>query len=82
MPGKKWIKKATQNKGALHRHLGVPEGEKIPEAKLKSAANSSNSTIRKEANLAMTLKGMHHGKEEKKTRTGKEVRGKLYKSKE
>lgn len=80
---KKWIKKATQNKGALHRHLGVSEGQKIPEDKLRSAANSSDATVRKEANLTMTLKGMHHGaKEKKKQRTGKEVRNKLYNSKE
>lgn len=81
---KKWIKGAVKNKGALHRHLGVPEGEKIPEDKLRAAANSKDSTVRKEASLAMTLKGMHHGKKEekKKTRSSKEVRGKFYGSKE
>ena len=55
---KKWIKVATSDKGALHRHLGVPEGEKIPADKLESATHSDNPKIRKEANLAMTLKGM------------------------
>lgn len=80
---KKWIKGATENKGALHKHLGVPEGEKIPEEKLREATNSKNPKIRKEASLAMTLKGLHHGKEEKKKpRTGKEVRGKLYGTKD
>ncbi len=60
-PKKKWIKRAIgENKGALHRHLGVPEGEKIPEDKLRGAIHSGNSTIRKEAQLAMTLKGMKH----------------------
>ena len=58
---KKWIKAATEKKGALHAHLGVPAGEKIPEAKLTKAAHSSNPTIRKEAALAETLKGFHHG---------------------
>ena len=40
----KWIAKATQNKGALHRKLGVPEGEKIPAKKMAKAAKSSNPT--------------------------------------
>lgn len=59
MAKKKWIKKATANKGALHRKLGIPEGEKIPENKLDEAARSSNPTERKEASLARTLKGFH-----------------------
>lgn len=50
-----WIKKSTQNKGALHRNLGVPEGTKIPAKKLAKAANSKSPTIRKEASLAKTL---------------------------
>lgn len=60
MAGKKWIKGATKNKGALHRHLGVPADKPIPEKKLEAAAHSKNPTIRKEAQLAETLKGMHH----------------------
>lgn len=55
----KWIKKAAGHKGALHEHLHVPEGKKIPEEKLEAAEHSKNPTIRKEANLAKTLKGMH-----------------------
>lgn len=62
---KKWIKAATKNKGALHRALDVPEGEKIPEKKLAKAANSDNPRIRKEASLAKTLKGLNHGGEKK-----------------
>ena len=62
----KWIKAATKNKGALHRHLGVPEDEKIPAAKLEKATHSSNETIRKEAQLAETLKGLHRGKRDSK----------------
>ncbi len=62
---KKWIKGATENKGALHRNLGVPEGETIPADKLKKAENSSNPKIAKEAHLAETLKSMH--KKPKKT---------------
>lgn len=72
---KKWIKKATEDKGALHRNLGVKEGEKIPEGKLKNAEHSENPKIRKEAALAETLKGMHHGK--KKPSTGGII-GKMY----
>lgn len=51
----KWIAKATKNKGALHRALGVPVGEKIPTAKLAKAAKSKNPTMRKRAALAKTL---------------------------
>ena len=57
--GGNWIAGATKNKGALHRKLGVPEGEKIPAKKLAQAAHSSNPTERKEANLAKTLKKFH-----------------------
>ncbi len=57
----KFIKKAIGNhKGLLHKHLGVPEGEKIPEEKLRAALHSGDATIRKEAVLARTLKGMKH----------------------
>lgn len=52
---KNWIAGATKNKGALHRKLHVPEGQKIPARKLASASRSSNPTERKEANLAKTL---------------------------
>lgn len=31
---KKWIQKAIKRPGALHRRLGIPEGEKIPAEKL------------------------------------------------
>ncbi len=54
---KDWIAGAVGgSKGALHRNLGVPEGQKIPAKKIAAAANSSNPTIAKEANLAKTLK--------------------------
>ena len=55
----KWISQAVKpsRKGALHRALGVPEGEKIPAKKLKAAGDSDNPRIRKEAALAKTLKG-------------------------
>jgi hypothetical protein len=59
---KKWIQGAIkpENKGALHRSLGVPEGKKIPEKKLEKAQHSKDSTLRKEAVLAETLKNFKH----------------------
>ena len=38
----KWIKSAIKKPGALHKELGVKEGKKIPEAKLKKAEHSKN----------------------------------------
>lgn len=57
--GSNWIAGATKNKGALHRELHVPEGQKIPAKKLAAAAHSSNPTERKRADLAKTLKGLN-----------------------
>lgn len=51
---KKWIAGATKHKGALHRALGVPQGEKIPPAKIAKAAKVGG-TLGKEARLAQTL---------------------------
>jgi len=57
---KKWISKAIKHPGALHRELNVPEGKKIPAAKLKKAEHSKNPTLKRRAQLAETLKKMHH----------------------
>jgi hypothetical protein len=54
--GGNWIKGAIKNKGALHRSLGVPEGQKIPMSKIKKAEKSSNPKLAKRARLAETLK--------------------------
>lgn len=54
----KWIQKMHMKKGALHKELGVPEGEKIPAKKLKKAEHSKNPTLKKRAILAETLKGL------------------------
>lgn len=43
-------------KGGLHKALGVPAGEKIPEDKLASARNSSNEHVKKMAEFAHTMK--------------------------
>jgi hypothetical protein len=51
-----WISGAIKHKGALHKSLGVPVGEKIPEKKLEKAEHSKNPLTRKRANLAETLK--------------------------
>ena len=59
--GGNWIAGAVKNKGALHRSLGVPEGQKIPAKKLNAAMHSDNPTIAKRARLAKTLKSFHKG---------------------
>lgn len=57
---KKWIAGAVaEGKGKLHEHLHVKEGEKIPEEKINEAVHSKDKTIRKEAQLAKTLKKFH-----------------------
>lgn len=53
---KYFIKEAIKHPGKLHHELGVPEGKKIPAKKLEKAEHSKNITIRREANLAETLK--------------------------
>ena len=59
---KHWIKEAIKKPGALHKELGVPEGKKIPEKKLKAAAKAGGKEG-KRARLAETLKKLprHHG---------------------
>ena len=55
---KKWIQKAIEKPGALHKALGVPEGEKIPSSKL--AVKSGDSLkMKKRKILARTLKKLH-----------------------
>ena len=54
---KKWIKGAIKHPGKLHRDLGVPMGKVIPAKKLAKAEHSKSPSIRREANLAKTLKG-------------------------
>ncbi len=58
--GGHFIQGAIKHPGALHRELGVPQGEKIPAAKLKAAAHSENPTLRHRAQFAETLKGLSH----------------------
>ncbi len=62
MAAKKWIKGAIKHPGALHEKLHVPKGKKIPAKKLVKAEHSKSPTLRKEANLAKTLKKLNKGK--------------------
>lgn len=58
--GKLNISKAIKKPGQLHKDLGVPQGEKIPESKLKAAA-SKPGKIGQRARFAETLKGFKAG---------------------
>ena len=75
---KHFIKGMDLKKGALHRDLGVPEGEKIPEDKLRSAVNSKDKLVAKRARTAMMLEGLHHKPAEKTRRSAKETRHAMY----
>jgi hypothetical protein len=67
----KWIQKIGMKKGALHKKLGVPEGDKIPKSKLQSLKKElikkseggkklslTDSKLLKQVNLALTLKNV------------------------
>jgi hypothetical protein len=51
----KFIKAAIKHPGALHKALGVPQGQKIPAKKLTKAANSPG-LLGQRARFAETLK--------------------------
>jgi hypothetical protein len=61
MAKKNWIAGAIKKPGALREKLGAKEGKPIPEAKLEKAAAGGGKTA-KQANLAITLKGLKKGK--------------------
>ena len=54
-----WIDKAIRHPGALHKELGVPKGQKIPQKKLTKAADAGGK-LGERARLAETLEHMHH----------------------
>jgi hypothetical protein len=56
----KWIGEMHMKKGALHKEMGIPEGKKIPEGRLKKAEHAGGK-LGKRARLAETLKGFHKG---------------------
>jgi len=71
----KWIQKTHMKKGSLHKKLGIPEGDKIPQAKLKSLKaelhkksegdkklSAADSKLLKQVNLALTLKSVKESK--------------------
>ena len=75
----KWIQKTDMEKGALHKHFNIPEGEKIPVAKLKSLKKElmkkgegdkklteKDSKLLKQVNLALTLKGIKENTDKNK----------------
>jgi hypothetical protein len=48
------------HKGALHAHLGIPEGQPIPLEKKKEAANSSNPHVAAMGRMAVAMHGWKH----------------------
>jgi hypothetical protein len=56
--GGNWIAGAIKKPGALHKQLGVPQGQKIPAKKLAAAANKGGK-LGQRARLAETLKSFH-----------------------
>ena len=56
---KKFIQKMHLKKGALHKDLGIPMGEKIPKATLEKAASRPGKVGRR-ARTAEMLEGLPH----------------------
>ena len=49
------IKKAIKKPGQLHRDLKIPQGQKIPESKIR-AASKKGGKVGQRARFALTLK--------------------------
>jgi len=56
--GSYFISKAIKRPGQLHRDLGVPQGKKIPAAKLAAAAKRGGK-VGQRARFAKMLKGLN-----------------------
>lgn len=54
---KRWIQRAGIEKGGLHKSLGIPEGKKIPKAKIAAAAKRPGK-VGKQGRLAMQFAKM------------------------
>lgn len=54
---KNFIKTAIKHPGALHKEMGVPQGEKIPEGRLRKAA-SAGGKLGRRARFAEMLRGL------------------------
>lgn len=62
---KHWVQAAVgHNPGALHKALGIPEGQKIPLQTLEAAAKRPGK-VGQEARLALTMRHFHHPKKGK-----------------
>ncbi len=72
----KWIQKTDMKKGALHKKLGIPEGQKIPKSKLNSIKkdlmakskgdkklSAADSKLLKQVNMALTLGDLKENKD-------------------
>ena len=72
----KWIQKTDMKKGALHKKLGIPEGQKIPKSKLNSIKkdltakakgdkklSAADSKLLKQVNMALTLGGLKESRD-------------------
>lgn len=83
---KKWIQKTGMEKGSLHKELGIPEDEKIPQSKLKELKSklhkksegdkklsAADSKLLKQVNLALTLKGIKENTKQSLTLTEDEL---------
>lgn len=55
---KKFIQNAIKKPGALHRDLGVPQGNKIPASKIAAAAQKGGK-VGERARFAQTLEKLH-----------------------
>lgn len=58
MGGGNWIGGSIKHPGALHRDLGIPQGQKIPPYLLAQAAKRKG-VVGRRARLAQTLGGMN-----------------------
>lgn len=54
-----WIAGAIKHPGALHRALGVAQGQPIPQDQVAKAAGSKNARLAHMARLAQTLSGIN-----------------------
>jgi hypothetical protein len=54
------IRIKPQNRGKLHKALGVPQGDKIPPGKLQHALNSASASTRKQAQFAENARHWVH----------------------
>jgi hypothetical protein len=55
----KFIAHAVRHKGALHRALGIPEDQRIPTRTLEALATHAKGRLKKQAQLALTLRHLH-----------------------